>query len=214
MSRQPFRSLLGGESPSPGRGRVPCFRPTLEVLEARTAPAVYRVTTDADGGAGSLRDAAAPAQDGDTILITPRFAASDTPIANCRFASSIARSRFSGLLARSAARRRIWRIRGSALGNPDANTCASLSGKNGEAVADRIGITAFNTKRPTRTRRVTSRKSDPSIYHRWPRRPVFLILWAALRVQRRVRTGAELQWRPKERELSAISLHARAVGEA
>src|SRR5262245_56270901 len=55
-----FRRFLGLESPA-RLCRPTLFRPTLEVLEDRALPSVYHITTNADSGPGSLRDAVATA---------------------------------------------------------------------------------------------------------------------------------------------------------
>src|SRR5262249_45317985 len=50
-----------------GDQRPRTYRPRLESLEDRLAPATLTVTTNADSGAGSLRGAIAAAASGDTI---------------------------------------------------------------------------------------------------------------------------------------------------
>src|SRR6266849_8957736 len=63
MSHFGFRRRAKGKSPTPSRDRFPragrrrTFRPHLEVLEDRTLLSTLLVTTTADSGPGSLRQA-------------------------------------------------------------------------------------------------------------------------------------------------------------
>src|SRR5262245_7231994 len=64
-----LRRRSGG--PQASRKSRPLFRPRLEVLEGRLAPATLVVTTPADSGAGSLRAEIAAASSGDSIAFDP-----------------------------------------------------------------------------------------------------------------------------------------------
>src|SRR5438309_11471621 len=57
MLQNSIRWLFPLKVPSRNRRRPALFRPTLEALEGRAVPSVYHVTTNADSGPGSLRDA-------------------------------------------------------------------------------------------------------------------------------------------------------------
>jgi hypothetical protein len=54
-----------------GRAAAPPFRPHLEELEGRVVPSVLTVTNNKDHAAGSLRDAIAHSQNGDTVNFAP-----------------------------------------------------------------------------------------------------------------------------------------------
>ncbi len=76
MTRQWLRSLARCNPPSRRHRRGPGqpFRPHLEDLEARQVPSTFTVTTTADSGPGSLRQALLDTQDGDTIAFDAALA--------------------------------------------------------------------------------------------------------------------------------------------
>jgi hypothetical protein len=70
LSRMVYRSAPSGRRQRIHRN-ARSFQPRIEILEDRTVPTTWTVTSPADGGDGSLRTAIAAAQSGDQIVFDP-----------------------------------------------------------------------------------------------------------------------------------------------
>jgi len=146
MLRNPLRWLFSRQPVSRNRRRPAPFRPFLEAFEDRAVPSVYHVTTNADSGAGSLRDAVDAANKhvgADTIVFDTSLAGKTIMLTSGELVVTddlsidglgAAKLRISG-----AASSRVFEIQAG------ATTIAGLTISGGNALADNSnGTSAFD----------------------------------------------------------------------